>query len=125
MRNRGCKVGEERAQAGGSAPHSTFARLRVSGRCPPVSPASSHLPPHTCPSSPPFCLQSVQSFMGHGGGSAKGAGGGMSTKQQRAAMEQFRQPGRRLLVATAAAEEGIDVPHCEVVVRYSAVQTGA
>lgn len=60
--------------------------------------------------------------MGHGGGAA--AGGGMSSKQQQAALEAFRQPGRQLLVSTAAGEEGIDVPRCELVVRYAATQTG-
>lgn len=60
--------------------------------------------------------------MGHGGGAA--AGGGMTSKQQQAALEAFRQPGRHLLVSTAAGEEGIDVPRCELVVRYAATQTG-
>ena len=33
-------------------------------------------------------------------------------------------PGRKLLVSTAAGEEGIDVPSCDLVVRYTATQTG-
>lgn len=60
-------------------------------------------------------------LMGHGGGGA----GGMTSKKQHAVLQQFRQPGRRLLVSTAAGEEGIDVPRCELVVRYAATQTGA
>ena len=32
--------------------------------------------------------------------------------------------GRKLLVSTSAGEEGIDVPNCEFVVRYTATQTG-
>ncbi|KAI7838087.1 hypothetical protein COHA_008096 [Chlorella ohadii] len=64
----------------------------------------------------------VHVLMGHGGGAA--VGGGMTSKQQQAAMEAFRQQGRQLLVATAAGEEGIDVPCCELVVRFAATQTG-
>ncbi|KAL4424248.1 hypothetical protein ABPG75_001549 [Micractinium tetrahymenae] len=63
-------------------------------------------------------------FMGHGRGKAGGGDGGMTSKQQQAAMEAFRAPGRRLLVSTSAAEEGIDVPRCEVVIRFSATQSG-
>jgi ERCC4-related helicase len=48
----------------------------------------------------------------------------MSSKEQQAVMGLFRQPGARLLVSTAAGEEGMDVPRCELVVRYSATQTG-
>ncbi|EFN54011.1 hypothetical protein CHLNCDRAFT_58365 [Chlorella variabilis] len=69
----------------------------------------------------------VYRFMGHGnrrGAGSGGGGGGMTSKEQRAAMEAFRQPGCRLLVSTSAGEEGIDVPRCEFVVRYSAAQTG-
>lgn len=32
--------------------------------------------------------------------------------------------GRKLMVSTSAGEEGIDVPSCEFVVRYTATQTG-
>lgn len=69
-----------------------------------------------------FPAPQVHALMGHGCGAA--AGGGMSSKQQQAALEAFRQPGCQLLVSTAAGEEGIDVPRCELVVRYAATQTG-
>jgi len=70
-------------------------------------------------------LLQVLSFMGHGKGrSSDAAGSGMTSKQQQAAMAQFREPGCRLLVSTAAGEEGIDVPGCEVVIRLAATQTG-
>lgn len=78
-------------------------------------------PPLLCPSRHSLCSQ-VHVLMGHGGGAA--VGGGMTSKQQQAAMEAFRQQGRQLLVATAAGEEGIDVPCCELVVRFAATQTG-
>ena len=35
-----------------------------------------------------------------------------------------KAPGRRLLVATTAAEEGMDVPSCEFVVRFSPALSG-
>jgi ERCC4-related helicase len=67
----------------------------------------------------------VYRFMGHGNRrQSGGSGGGMTSKEQRSVMEQFRAPGRRLLVSTSAGEEGIDVPRCELVVRYTATQTG-
>jgi hypothetical protein len=64
----------------------------------------------------------VYAFMGHG--NKRGGGGGMSSKEQQAVMDDFKQPGCRLLISTSAGEEGIDVPRCEFVIRYSASQTG-
>ncbi len=48
-----------------------------------------------------------QDFVGHGGRKSVGGVKGMTNKEQERVLDQFRQPGRRVLVATAAAEEGI------------------
>ena len=70
-------------------------------------------------------IDSVHLFTGHGGGASVGGPRGMTVKEQQRVMQAFRASGRRLLVSTAAAEEGIDVPTCEAVIRYSATMTGA
>ena len=50
---------------------------------------------------------------------------GMSIKRQVETLDSFRAAqGMNLLVATAAAEEGIDVPRCEFAVNYTVVETG-
>ncbi|KAF5835946.1 hypothetical protein DUNSADRAFT_6657 [Dunaliella salina] len=49
---------------------------------------------------------------------------GMSVAQQRAVVDAFKAGGRNLLVATTAAEEGLDVPSCELVLRYSPPASG-
>ncbi|GIL64136.1 hypothetical protein Vafri_18090 [Volvox africanus] len=51
-------------------------------------------------------------------------GRGMSDSQQQQVLRLFKEPGRKVLVATSAAEEGLDVPSCEFVVRYNAAATG-
>lgn len=56
--------------------------------------------------------------------SKSGAQRGMTGEEQKSALEKFKTPGRRLLVATSAGEEGINVPSCELVVRYSVSRTG-
>lgn len=50
---------------------------------------------------------------------------GMSIKRQVETLDSFRTAqGMNLLVATAAAEEGIDVPRCEFAVSYTVVESG-
>lgn len=48
----------------------------------------------------------------------------MTGKQQELTLEAFRKPGTKVLVATSAAEEGLDIVNCEFVVRYSMPKTG-
>lgn len=44
--------------------------------------------------------------------------------RQRDTLDEFGKPGRHVLIATSAAEEGINVPTCEFVVRYTVAETG-
>lgn len=48
----------------------------------------------------------------------------MTGALQTDALIWFRGDGRKALVATRAAEEGLDVASCELVVRYSVTLTG-
>ncbi len=49
----------------------------------------------------------------------------MKVKDQAGILHSFNNgQGRQVLVATAAAEEGLDIPTCEFVLCYAAVETG-
>lgn len=48
----------------------------------------------------------------------------MTGKEQDKRLQSFRKGGKKVLVATAAAEEGLDIADCEFVVRYTAPKTG-
>lgn len=72
---------------------------------------------------------SVSTLTGHGKtGNVSGvtdAMKGMNIKRQVETLDSFRAAqGMNLLVATAAAEEGVDVPRCEFAVSYTVVETG-
>ena len=50
---------------------------------------------------------------------------GMNLKERKRTFQRFQQAsGREVLVATSAAEEGIDIPSCEFVVCYTVAQSG-
>ena len=50
---------------------------------------------------------------------------GMKMTEQKSALRQFKEAGgTAVLVATAAAEEGLDIINCEMVVCYTVVETG-
>lgn len=57
------------------------------------------------------------------GSSARSSG--MKLTEQKSALRQFKEAdGTAVLVATAAAEEGLDIINCEMVVCYTVVETG-
>ncbi|RWS16251.1 endoribonuclease Dicer-like protein [Dinothrombium tinctorium] len=59
----------------------------------------------------------VEYVLGHGGNSG-GTSSRMSNKRQEDALSRFRKHECNLLIATSVLEEGLDVPRCNLVVRY-------
>ena len=54
-------------------------------------------------------------------GQAKKSGTGMSQKEQRALLEEFRDGAFQVIVATSIGEEGLDIPKVDLVVFYEPV----
>ena len=54
-------------------------------------------------------------------GHTRETGAGMTQVEQKEVMKSFRESGCNLLVATSVAEEGLDVPACNLVIRYQHV----
>ncbi|GJE87973.1 hypothetical protein PsYK624_040560 [Phanerochaete sordida] len=62
-------------------------------------------------------------LIGHGASSVqKSQVRGMALKSQQEAVKMFRDGECNLLVATSVAEEGLDFPACELVVRFDPIQ---
>ncbi len=59
-----------------------------------------------------------------GGDDLKMSARGMPSQKQQKVLDQFKAPGCRVLVATSAAEEGMDIPCCEFVLRFCPATTG-
>ena len=48
----------------------------------------------------------------------------MTGREQERAIREFKKDGMKILIATQAAEEGLDIIDCEFVIRYSLPKTG-
>jgi Fanconi anemia group M protein len=57
-------------------------------------------------------------------GQAKKNGTGLSQKEQKSMLEEFREAKFNVLVATSVAEEGIDIPYVDLVVFYEPIPSG-
>jgi len=63
---------------------------------------------------------SVSRFVGQ----ARSSDDGLSQKKQIETVEKFRDGEYQVLVATSVAEEGIDIPNCNVIIFYEPVPSG-
>ncbi|HIG96387.1 TPA: DEAD/DEAH box helicase family protein [Candidatus Woesearchaeota archaeon] len=54
-------------------------------------------------------------------GQAKKRGQGLSQKKQKAMLDEFRNHDFNVLVATSVAEEGLDIPHVDLVIFYEPI----
>ncbi|KAK3102774.1 hypothetical protein FSP39_013845 [Pinctada imbricata] len=63
---------------------------------------------------------SVVYVVGHGAGSAEG---GMTVSQQKRLLEEVKAHRHQIIVATSVAEEGIDIPECQLVVSMNPPST--
>ncbi|CAG2100109.1 unnamed protein product [Medioppia subpectinata] len=72
-----------------------------------------------------FSHLKVDFVLGHGGSAGVGSSSisYMSTKKQEESLKKFRSHDCNVLVATSVLEEGLDVPRCNLVVRYDPPKT--
>ncbi|XP_062568485.1 uncharacterized protein LOC134230665 [Saccostrea cucullata] len=63
----------------------------------------------------------VTHLVGHGGGS--GDGEGMAVQQQRKILHDIKRHKYQIVIATSVAEEGIDIPECELVITMNLPST--
>ena len=57
-------------------------------------------------------------IVGHGAGGALAKDTAMKSTRQEGVLERFRKKRINLLIATSVVEEGLDIPHCNFVVRF-------
>ena len=57
-------------------------------------------------------------IVGHGAGGALAKDTVMKSTKQEGVLERFRKKRINLLIATSVVEEGLDIPHCNFVVRF-------
>ena len=70
-----------------------------------------------------FSHLKVDYVLGHGSGGGAGTLSFMSSKKQEESLKKFRSHECNLLVATSVLEEGLDVPRCNLVIRYDPPKT--
>ncbi|OJT13423.1 Dicer-like protein 1 [Trametes pubescens] len=63
-----------------------------------------------------------EQLVGHGKDAAKAHTKGMGTRNQQDTVKMFRERAINVLVATSVAEEGLDFPACDLVIRFDPVQ---
>lgn len=86
-----------------------------------------------CRSSPHLKFMRFFAFVGHGNTKKKRVPKGlfvdpsatqMSGPKQQQTLQEFGKPGHHVLVSTSIGEEGINIPTCEFVVRYTPTVSG-
>lgn len=74
-------------------------------------------------SQPEFSFLRCSFLVGHGTGAKVRSADDMGHKEQTRVVEAFRRGELNLLIATSVAEEGLDIQPCNLVIRFSAVQS--
>ncbi|KZS98895.1 P-loop containing nucleoside triphosphate hydrolase protein [Sistotremastrum niveocremeum HHB9708] len=64
----------------------------------------------------------VAALVGHGNGEARHDSKGMKFSAQQDVVKKYRARELNLLIATSVAEEGLDFPACDLVIRFDGIQ---